>query len=203
MCSRSVLWGYGTRDNYENEFVEFLVDKRDIDTQKARILVANPNKLFSGGWGGNVYRRFTELALETFRPLYDDAADALIMETYRFHVAFDFLRMLSYAIPTVQDVGPIVSRLSTRPSVQIVDYGCGLANRAIAVSRYLIAQGVKVKLYLLDIRRELHFSFLNSLCRKYEIDSEFIEVTQNNLYPELPPHDYCDNVSVLEMFVSR
>ncbi len=135
---------------------------------------------------------------ETFRPLYDDTTDEQVIETYKFLGAADFLRMLGYVIPTPKDVEAIVMRLPEQQMISIVDYGCGLAHRTIAVSRYLLERGTKIKLYLVDIRRELHLSFLDFLCHKYGINYEFIEVTAENLYPKLPQHDYCDNVSVLE-----
>lgn len=196
--AQSVLWGYGSRPTYSTEFVEFVAQKRGINAFQAQAMVKKAEGQFKGGWGGNEYRRFTELALETFRPLFDDNADAEVIETYKFHAGFDFLRMLGYSVPTSEDIEPIVSRLSEKPFVAIVDYGFGLAHRTIAVSRCLLERGIKVKLYLVDIRRELLFQFVDFVCRKYHIDHEFIEVTLETPYPELPLHHYCDIVSVFE-----
>ena len=106
--------------------------------------------------------------------------------------------MLGYRVPSEQDVSEVVARLAAKQEVVIVDYGCGLAQRTIAVARCLVASGASVKLTLVDIRRELHFEFLTFLCRKFGIAHEFIEITAECLYPALPPHDHCDNVSVLE-----
>src|SRR5204863_8985565 len=108
------------------------------------------------------------------------------------------LRMVGYVIPGAGEIEPVVSRLSTRPSVDIVDYGCGLAHGSIAVARSLMSRGIKVKLTLVDIRKELHGQFLDFLCRKHGIDYEFIEVSAERLYPDLPAHDFSHNVSVLE-----
>ncbi len=161
-------------------------------------MITTAQEQFAGGWGGSDYRRFTELALETFRPLHNDSTDAELVDTYKFHGSIDFLRMLGYGIPVPDEIGPIVQRLSGRENVRIVDYGCGLAHRTIAVSRALILADQDVKLVLVDIRRPHHFEFLEFLCEKYGIDLDFIEVDSNRLYPDVPAHDYCDAVSVLE-----
>lgn len=189
---------YSLHQTYQEEFVAFIAKKRRIDLSRAHTLVTTAQKQFIGGWGGDDYRHFTELALETFRPLYDEGSEAELIETYKFHSGFDFLRMVGYGVPNPQDIELIVSRLSEKKTVDLVDYGCGLAHRTIAISRHLLAKGVKVKLHLVDIRREQHLAFLDFLCRKYGIDYEFIEISPKTLYPELPAHDYCDNVSVLE-----
>ena len=118
--------------------------------------------------------------------------------TYQFHGPVDFLRMLGYRIPTEADVRAIVLALAGKQQVGIVDYGCGLAHRTIAVARCLMTRGCSVKLTLVDIRRELHLEFISFLCRKHGIAHEFIEITAAQLYPPLPLHDYCDTVSVLE-----
>ena len=194
----SSLWGYGSHATYKPELIEFVAERRGIDKETARKLVDGSEAHFKGGWGGNEYWAFSNLEAEALKLFYDDNTDAQVIETYKYHAPFDFLRMSGYAVPTEQDMEPILTRLGTKSSVTIVDYGCGLAHRTIAVSRSLIARGVKVKLYLVDIRRELHFDFIGFLCRKYGIDHQFIEVTVDKLYPELPSCDYCDNVSVLE-----
>ena len=161
-------------------------------------MVDNARGQFPNGWSGSEYRRFTELALETFRPLYDETSQAELIATYKFHGPADFLRMLGYHLPTTDDLQPIIVRLSERKAARILDYGCGLAHRTICVARGLIASGRKVKLFLLDIRKEQHWEFVGFLCRKYRIDHEFIQVTRDTFYPSLPEHDLCDNVSVLE-----
>src|SRR5436190_15249911 len=116
-----------THGTYEEAFVEFIARRRNIDLERARELVTNARRQFPLGWTGNAYRRFTDQALETFRPLYDDSTDPEVIATYQFHGPLDFLRMVGYVIPGAREIEPVVSRLSTRPSVDIVDYGCGLA----------------------------------------------------------------------------
>lgn len=190
--------GLGSYETYQEDFVEFISKRRGVGLEEARRLVVSAQKQFAGGWIGDSYRKFTEQALDTFRPLYDDGTDPEVIATYKFHGPLDFLRMLGYVLPKQSEMDPILSRLSSKKTVDIVDYGCGLAHRSIAVSRRLQSKGVKVKLTLVDIRREHHAQFLDFLCRKYGINYDFIEVTPERLYPELPPHDFCDNVSVLE-----
>jgi SAM-dependent methyltransferase len=188
----------GSRQTYAEDFVEFVAARRGIGPEQARALVQHAQKQFSGGWSGDEYRRFSDQALETFKPLYDDTTDAEVIATYKFHGPLDFLRMLGYAIPKPKEIEAIVGRLAGKDSVELVDYGCGLAHRSLAISRQLKERGCKVKLNLVDIRKDLHGAFLEFLCKKYGIPCEFIEVSPENLYPDLPSHDYCDNVSVLE-----
>jgi SAM-dependent methyltransferase len=187
-----------TTETYRQHFAEFVAVNRGIDASRALELVSRAEGQFLGGWGGQDYRRFTELALETFRPLYDETSDAELIRTYQFHGPVDFLRMIGYSIPTLQDIGPIIKRLAGNSKVEILDYGCGLAHRTFAVARYLLTRNVDVKLTFVDIQRDLHFDFLNFLCRKHGINHDFIEITAEELYPPLPAHDYSDNVSVLE-----
>lgn len=195
---KAFTYGIGPQQTYESDFIEFVAERRGIRVERARAMVETAQQQFAGGWGGDAYRKFSDQALETFRPVYDDSTDAELIATYKFHAPLDFLRMLGYVVPTRKHLAEIIDRLSSKPVVDIVDYGCGLSHRVLAIARHLTASGVKVKVNLVDIRKELHGNFLDFLYKKYGIAHEFIEVEPNNLYPELPPHDYCDNVSVLE-----
>jgi SAM-dependent methyltransferase len=188
----------GSRATYQAEFIEFVAERRGISIERARSMIEQAQRQFDGGWSGDAYRRFTDKALETFKPLFDDTTDTEVIATYKLHAPNDFLRMLGYAVPRASEIEEVVGRLRGKSQVDIVDYGCGLAHRSIAISRQLQQSGTKVKLYLVDIRKELHVAFLEFLCKKFGIDYEFLDVTPENLYPELPGHDYCDNVSVLE-----
>jgi hypothetical protein len=150
-----------TAESYRRDLAEFVAAKRGIDVTRAVELMGRAEGQFLGGWGGQDYRRFTELALETFRPLYDETSDAELVRTYQFHGPVDFLRMIGYAIPTLQDIGPILKCLEGNSKVEILDYGCGLAHRTVAVARCLLKRQVNVKVTFVDIRRDLHFDFLN------------------------------------------
>ena len=183
---------------YAADFVDFLVHSRGLDRVAAQGLVSRSQAQFAGGWAGTQYRAFTERALEVLRPLHDDTPGDALIGTYRAHAPLDFLRMLSYPIPPAAELSVIVDRLAPRPSPRIVDYGCGLAHRSLAVARALRARGVEVSLSLVDIRREVHVAFLDFVCLKYAVPWEFVEVTAQQPYPPLPEHDYCDTVNVLE-----
>jgi SAM-dependent methyltransferase len=194
----AMKWGLSSHETWQPEYVEFIAKRRGISNAKAKAMVDAAQKQFFGGWLGDDFRKFSEQALETFRPLHDDATDAEVIETYKFHGPIDFLRMLGYVLPKPAEVEPIVSRLASKSHVDMIDYGCGLAHRSLTVARALQAKGVKVHLTLVDIRKEYHGLFLDHLCKKFGVSYDFIEITADKLYPELPPHDYCDNVDVLE-----
>lgn len=186
------------RQTYRDDFAIYVAEKRGLTLSEARQLVRDAESQFADGWSGAEYRRFTQTALETLRPFYDECTDAELIDTYRYHAPFDFMRMIGYAVPTQGDLAAIVDRLADKRTIRIVDYGCGLAHRTIAISRLLMLRGAMVKLTLLDIRRQHHFDFLDFVCRQHRIDHDFIEVDADHLYPALPEHDLNDNVSVLE-----
>lgn len=190
--------GYFTHSNCMDDFAAFVADRRGMSLDKAWQMIATAQGIFNGGWGGDEYRDFTVLLLETLRPIYDDTNDRELIETYKHHGDVDFLRMLSYPVPKHKDLEAPLRLLADKKTVEIVDYGCGMAQRTIALAKHLVASGKRVKLYQVDIRKEIFREFLGFVCRKYNIETEYIEITAENLYPELPQHDYCDNVSVLE-----
>lgn len=194
----AMKWGLRSYETWLPDYIEFIAARRGISVPAARAMVETAQKQFFGGWIGDEFRKFSEQALETFRPLHDDATDEQVIETYKFHAPIDFLRMIGYVLPKPAEVETIVSRIGSKGTVEIIDYGCGLAHRSITVARQLQKRGVKVQLTLVDIRKDLHSAFLDFLCKKYGISYQFIEITIDNLYPELPAHDYCDNVDVLE-----
>ena len=82
--------------------------------------------------------------------------------------------------------------------ISIVDYGCGLAYWTISICKQLTEMGIPNKLTLVDINRESFVEFLDYLCKKRNINYEFIEVTHSKLVPELPKFDYAHIMAVLE-----
>jgi SAM-dependent methyltransferase len=198
------LWNRGARQpdtrpavTYEPDFVAFVQARRRISADHAAQLVARSQQQFDGGWGGPAYRDFTSRALELLRPLHDDSSEELI-GTYQVHAPFDFLRMLSYPIPAAAELRDITDSLAALERVDIVDYGCGLAQRSIALAGALKALGKDVHITLVDISRPLFVEFLAFLCERRGLASTFVEVQAGALFPSLPRHDFCDLVNVLE-----
>lgn len=198
------LWNRGVRDadagsseTYEADFVAFVQARRGISADHALQLVARSQQQFDGGWGGIAYRDFTSRALELLRPLYDDSREELI-GTYQVHAPFDFLRMLSYRIPADAEMLEIIDSLAARERVDIVDYGCGLAQRSIALAVALKAREKDAHVTFVDIRRPLFVEFLAFLCERRGLASRFVEVDADTPFPSLPGHDFCDLVNVLE-----
>jgi SAM-dependent methyltransferase len=184
---------------YGEDFIEFIAAFRGTTTVQAAELIERSQQLFAGGWAGNEFREFTGRALEALRPLHGDASVMELISTYQVHAPFDFLRMLSYPIPTDTDLSPIIDHLGRLGrNIAIVDYGCGLAHRTIAVACALRRGGVRVDLTLVDIHRGHHTDFLTFLGQKYGLNQTFVEITSDRLYPDLPAHDYADLVNVLE-----
>lgn len=195
LCTFPKFAGYPT---LMPEFVEFLAERRQQPVPEVSEMVRRAQEIFPGRWGGDAYRDLTTLLMEMLKPVYDDRNDAEIIETYKHHADFDFLRMLSYPVPRPEDLALPASHLDRHPEVHIVDYGCGLAHRSTALGRLLVSRNVRVHMHFVDIKRPLFYSFISFNCRRYGLQHEFIEITAEHLYPELPAHHYCDNVSVLE-----
>jgi len=187
-----------TGHDYSDDFLAFVRETRGVDAGHAQRLIDEAQAQFNGGWAGTEYRAFTERALMTLRPLYDDATAQARVATYQAHAPFDFLRMLSYRVPAPAEFADITDLLATRSSVTLVDYGCGLAHRSVAIGKALVARGVAVKLMLVDIARPLHVTFLDFLCRRHGLSHEFVDVGSSAALPVLAPHDYCDVVNVFE-----
>ncbi len=184
--------------NYREELVAFLQCYRSITEEKAKEVLLEAETLFKGGWGGQDYRNFAVLYKKAIKPLYDDDNDHMLFEAYQMHTPIDFLRMISYPIPGLETLGKIIGFMGTLKDVVLVDYGCGLAPRTLSLSLYLKKMGVAVKMVCVDLYRPLHTAFLEFICKRYDIDFDFIDVNLKNPYPKLPKHDYCDMVDVLE-----
>jgi SAM-dependent methyltransferase len=145
--------------------------------------------LFKGGHREAAFRDFCDLNHNVFKAFYSDSRIEGY-ETYRFHGAMHFLRMLSYSTPAWHPNDFLVQELFKKPSVTIVDFGCGLAQRSRSLSEFLKASGVSVHLVLLDIAT-IRKDFLLWLGSKSGIPTSFLDCSGDNEIPLLPPCDVC------------
>jgi SAM-dependent methyltransferase len=105
--------------------------------------------------------------------------------------------MLSYREPKWNHGDLVVQKLEGRSRIDILDYGCGLAQRSRELAKYLAGTGVQVHLYLADIptlRRE----FLLWLGKQTGIATTMLDCTATRPIPTLAPCDICFATEVFE-----
>ena len=147
-------------------------------------------------------------ALKGEAKITDDNVD--FEKMYVYMQDLDLMRMLSYSHSLTNSVMKnhvqvFVENLIDKyeedneiDEISVVDYGCGLAYWTIAICESLIEKNIPVKLTLIDLYRESFVEFLDYLCKKRNINYEFVEVKHNKLVPELPKFDYAHLMAVLE-----
>ena len=142
-----------------------------------------------GGHAGIGFREFNVSAHELFRVFFNDS-EAEIYDAYRFYGPLHMLRMLSYPEPVWSAKDLVVKKLLASPKADILDYGCGLAQRSRSLAGFLRENGIEVRLFLADIPT-LRKDFLLWLGEKTGIPTTFLECTAAMPIPELPACDVC------------
>lgn len=170
-------------------FVKWNAERLDIPFETSRQRYLSSWEAVRGGHAGSDYRRFNDLSYQTFQVFANDSG-AEVYAAYQFHAQMHFLRMLSYPDKKSDESEQIVQMLADRPSVAILDYGCGLAHRSRALARLLISQGVRVTLYLVDIPT-IRRDFLIWLGKETCIETVFLSATEETPIPILPKIDIC------------
>ena len=184
--------------NYKDDFIDFLILKNNINKKEA-------NKLWNMGWdsfgeegfiGGN-YCNFSEFYSNVFSFKHNTGKDEY-HETYQFHSALGFFRMLGYpAFTSERDLKLYVKFLhyliecyNESGDIVIIDYGAGLAQITVALAKALKENNINSKLVIFDIDRFMHKEFLNFVGDKYKLNLEFIDINKKNPYPKLPKFDF-------------
>jgi cyclopropane fatty-acyl-phospholipid synthase-like methyltransferase len=149
-----------------------------------------------GGHAGSDYRKFAALSQHIFRVVFSDA-ETEVYDAYRFHGPMHFLRMLAYPEPKWKEGDIIVKKLKDRSSVDILDYGCGLAQKSRALASYLKEKGIAISLVLVDIPT-IRKDFLLWLGEKTDIPTTFLDCAADTPVPRLPQSDICFAVEFFE-----
>jgi SAM-dependent methyltransferase len=142
-----------------------------------------------GGHRRSDFRDFSHMSHDLYQVFFNDN-ESEIYSAYAFHGPMHFLRMLSYSDPVWTEQDPVIQHLSTYSTVDIIDYGCGLAQRSRALADYLSAKGIRVSLTLVDIPT-IRKEFLLWMGVENKIKTIFIESTEQSPVPELPAADIC------------
>ena len=207
--------------NYLEEYIDFYSKKNNLDINLVVKVFNQSMAVFEDnrGWNGGGMLELTDTMAEVMQWKYiskekessfynDDNVD--FEKMYVYMQDLDLMRMLSYSISLDNSamknhVQIFVENLIDKyendneiDEISVVDYGCGLAYWTIAICESLIEKNIPVKLTLIDLCRESFVEFLDYLCKKRNINYEFVEVKHIKLVPELPKFDYAHLMAVLE-----
>ena len=173
----------------QQSFIAWNAERLGITPEESRKRYFESWGALEGGHAGNGYRAFNDTAYRLFQVFHNDG-QAEIYEAYRMHAPMHCLRMLSYGEPTWRDEDVLVRKLSGRGRVDILDFGCGLAQRSRSLAVHLQGKGVPVRLFLADIPT-IRKDFLLWLGEKAGTPTTFLPCTRETPIPELPACDLC------------
>lgn len=175
--------------NTQKQFVRWNAQRLGISPQESEHRYCDSWRAIEGGHRKADYRAFNDLSYDLYQVFYNDN-ESEIYSAYVFHGPMHFLRMLSYSDPQWSEEDPIIRHLNEYQSVDIVDYGCGLAQRSRALAAYLKDKGIKVKLVLVDIPT-IRKDFLLWMGEQNELETVFLDCTEQAPIPALPDADIC------------
>jgi SAM-dependent methyltransferase len=179
----------GRLTNTQKSFIIWNAERLAISPQESERRFFDSWSAVSGGHSGADYRRFSDASYKMFQVFFSDNGDE-IYSAYGHHSYMHFLRMLSYSEPCWQDNDPIIQRLGQYTHLDIIDYGCGLAQRSRSLADFLKKKGIVPRLFLADIPT-IRKVFLLWLGSQSGIETVFLDCTQSSPIPELPGCDIC------------
>jgi SAM-dependent methyltransferase len=177
-------------------FLKWNAERLNISIEDSRQRFLASWASVRGGHAGKGFRRLTDLSHRLLQVFSNDSAHE-VYDAYQLHAPTHFLRMLSYREPTWGDNDVVVQKLAGRSRVDILDYGCGLAQKSRELAKYLREKGVTVHLALADIPT-LRKEFLQWLGKHTGIETTTLDCTAAHPVPNLPPCDICFATEVFE-----
>jgi len=178
-----------TLTNTQKSFVLWNAERLGISPQESRERYFASWSAINGGHAGSDYRSFNDLSHTLFQVFFSDTGDE-IYTAYERHGPMHFLRMLSYSEPQWSENDLVVQHLGKYSNVDIVDYGCGLAQCSRSLANYLKDKGILTRLFLVDIPT-IRKEFLLWLGEQSGIETKFLDCTTSSPIPELPSCDIC------------
>jgi len=133
--------------------------------------------------------------LELRGQFYNDS-EQKAYEAYRLHAPLHFLRMLSYPDSKWSNKQIVAQRLDGKSRIDILDFGCGLAQNSRELAECLIGRKIEVNLFLADIPT-LRKECLLWLGKQTGIETTIIDCAEACPVPNLP---HCDICFVQEFF---
>lgn len=175
--------------NTQKSFVIWNAERLGISPQESQERYFASWSAIRGGHAGSDYRSFSDLSHSLFQVFFNDAKNE-VYAAYQHHSSLHFLRMLSYPEPQWSAGDLIVENFDSYSNVDIVDYGCGLAQSSRSLANHLKGRGVVVRLFLVDIPT-IRKAFLLWLGAQSGIETNFLDCTVDSPMPELPGCDVC------------
>jgi hypothetical protein len=165
-------------------FIEWNAERLMIPIEECKKRFFRSMERFVNGHTGEEFDEYCELTHDVFSVLYSDKEEELY-DSYAFYGVLDFLRYLSYLVPSYEANSTLVKSIGQRSKVVIVDYGCGLAQRSRALADFYVSQNVQIELHLFDIPT-IRKDFLKWIYRKSSVKLTFHECVSANPIPEIP-----------------
>lgn len=178
-----------TLTNTQKSFVAWNAERLGISTKESQETYFASWSAIPGGHSGLDYRSFNDLSFKLFQVFLSNTGDE-IYTAYQHHGLMHFLRMLSYSEPQWSANDLVVEHLGSYSTVDIVDYGCGLAQRSRSLANYLKDKGIVARLFLVDIPT-IRKEFLLWLGAQSGIETNFLDCTVSSPIPALPDCDIC------------
>jgi SAM-dependent methyltransferase len=175
--------------NTQRMFLRWNAERLNISLQESQNRYFTSWSAIRDGHGGSDYRTFSDLSHNIFQVFSNDEEEE-VYAAYEFHGPTHFLRMLSYPEAHWNENDLIVQQLSNCSTVDIIDYGCGLAHNSRTLAKYLKDKGIKTKLILIDIPT-IRKGFLLWLRKQTDIETTFLDCTATSPMPDLPKCDIC------------
>jgi len=181
----------------DEELVAFLAERRDVSATTIRANYARVKSHFDFASGD--YRRLTLTICDLFSPIYGDETEKSLFATHQFYEALLLYRHISYSYGNgarcLEDARALLKLLGVRQPV-VVDYGCGLGYVSMAMAQ----THPESKVYLVDMD-SMVLDFAEYRFNRCGLNFEAIRVTQEDTYPQLPRHNLCIAVDVMEHLV--
>jgi len=190
----------------ERDLICFLAQYRQRDPEHIERLYLQTRERFD--FRSAEYRKlWAETIPQLYALLYDNSDDRAVVGGYRHLALLHMLRKVGYE--TVQETAgrDLADEVIPTPAafagwselyrngpagLRLLDYGCGIADRSLAVARRY-----RTRTILVDIDA-LTFRFACFRFEKAHLPYEPVPITEENLYPELPPCDFVIMFNVLE-----
>jgi SAM-dependent methyltransferase len=144
-----------------------------------------------GGHGGRQFRDWDIALCELFQVFISDSPSE-VYAAYEFHGPLAFLRMLSYDEHYWGGDDLVIRELLKHERVDILDFGCGLAQKSRGMAAALSDRGVTIGLHLADIPtvRKEFLLWMGRTGRMAGI-MNFMDCTIDHPIPPLPECDVC------------
>ena len=210
----------------ESDFIEFVAKKRNRPYAILAQTFLETRMRFR--FSGLQFRELGDTIHNLFRVMYDDSDETALVESYRFHALLHLFRFISYSYPGTPkprdyyylkyflkaisrgELKFILHRASqclhnnyvevaktlvdrAHGCHTVVDYGCGLGYISFEIGKLV----PNCEVHLVDIDC-LTLEFAEFRFRKHAINVHVIPVSEDQMYPKLPPCNVCIATEVME-----